>query len=75
MELNEFLKHFKDQFEDTDPETISSDTVYKELDEWSSLTAFAIIAMVKTQYGKMLTGAEIKECRTVADLFNCVSKK
>ena len=75
MELNDFLTRFREQFDDTDPETIETGTVYKDLDEWCSLIAFSVIAMVKVEYGKTLTGAEIRHCNTVEDLFNTVAAK
>ena len=75
MELNDFIARFAEQFEDTDPAGIQADTVYKDLDEWSSILAFSVIAMVKTEYDKPLTGAEIRHCNTVEDLFNTIAAK
>lgn len=75
MELNDFLTHFREQFDDTAPEEIEATTVYKDLDEWSSLIAFSVIAMVKVEYGKTVSGAEIRHCNTVEDLFNAVAAK
>lgn len=75
MELNDFIENFADQFDETDISEIKPDTEFHELDEWSSLTAMGIIAMVKTQYGKTITGKEIRECSTVEDLFNLVAGK
>ena len=75
MELNDFLNHFREQFDDTEPESIEVSTAYKDLDEWSSLIAFSVIAMVKVEYGKTLTGLEIRQCSTVEDLFNTISAK
>ena len=45
MELEKFVKDFANQFDETDPESITAETVYKDLDEWSSLIAFTVIAM------------------------------
>ncbi len=75
MNLEDFITQFASQFDDTDPAEITSRTVYKDLDEWSSLIAFSVIAMVKVEYGKTLTGAEIRHCNTVEDLFNTVASK
>lgn len=75
MELNDFIENFADQFDETDISEIHPDTEFHELDEWSSLTAMGIIAMVKTQYGKTITGKEIRGCSTVEDLFNLVAGK
>ncbi len=75
MELKEFLKAFADQFDDTDISEITPDCEFHELEEWSSLTGMGIIAMVKTQYGKTITGKEIRECKTVEELFKLVENK
>ena len=75
MELNHFISCFAEQFEETDPSEITANTVYKDLDEWCSILAFAVIAMVKTEYDKTLTGAEIRHCETVEDLFNTIAAK
>ena len=75
MELEKFVKNFAGQFDETDPETITAETVYKDLEEWSSLIAFTVIAMVKMEYDKTVTGTELRHCETVEDLFNLVAAK
>lgn len=75
MELQDFIKSFADQFDDTDPEEIKSDTVFHDLDEWSSLTGMSVLALAKTEYGKAITGAELKACVTVEDVFNLIKNK
>lgn len=75
MELNEFTALFAEQFDDTDASLITPDCEFHELDEWSSLTGMSVIAFVRTTYGKTITGAEIRSCDTVEDLFNLVNGK
>lgn len=75
MELNEFVANFANQFDDTDPEEIKADTAFHDLDEWSSLTGMSVLAMAKTEYGKAITGAELKACVTVEDVFNLIKNK
>ena len=75
MELNEFVAKFAEQFDDTDPSEIQAVTVFRELDEWSSLVGMAVIALAKTAYGKPITGAELKACNTVEDVFNLINNK
>lgn len=75
MELNKFIEDFANQFDDTDPSEITAQTVFRELDEWSSLNGMSILAMAKTQYGKTISGAELKACITVEDVFNLISDK
>ena len=75
MELKEFIVDFADQFDDTDFSEIKADTAFHKLDEWSSLTAMGVIAMVRTQYGKTISGKEMKECVTVEDLYHLINRK
>lgn len=75
MDLKEFIETFAYQFDDTDPSEITADTEFHLLDEWSSLTGMGVIAMAKTQYGKTITGKEIRECETVEELFNLIASK
>ena len=75
MELNDFIKNFANQFDDTDVSEIQADTEYQELEEWSSLTAMSLIALAKTEYGKTITGREVRSCKTVEELFNLIASK
>ena len=75
MKLNDFIMNFAEQFDDIEENEIKADTDFTELDEWSSLTVLSIIAMVKTEYGKTVTGTEIRSCDTVEDLFNLINQK
>jgi acyl carrier protein len=75
MELKKFIMDFADQFDDTDASEITAETNYKELDEWSSLLTLSVIAMAKTDYGKTVSGTEVRGCNTVGELFNLIEKK
>lgn len=75
MKLNEFVANFAEQFDDTDASEIQPNTEFHDLDEWSSLTGMGVIAMAKTEYGKSITGAELKACKTVEDVFNLIKNK
>ena len=75
MQLDEFVKNFAEQFDDTDADEILATTVFHDLEEWSSLTGMGVIALAKTQYGKTITGKELRECVTVEDVFNLINCK
>ena len=75
MELKEFIENFAAQFDDTDASEIKAETVFKELDEWSSLIALSVIAMVDEEYEVTLKGEDIRTSNTVEDLFNLVKSK
>ncbi len=75
MELNEFIANFANQFDDTDASEIQASTEFHNLDEWSSLTGMSVIALAKTEYGKSITGSELRSCVTVEDVFNLIASK
>ncbi len=72
MELKEFIAKFADQFDDTEASVFRADTEYQNLPEWGSITILAVIALVRTQYGKKITATNLRECKTVEELFNLV---
>ena len=45
MDLNDFIEHFAEQFDETEKIVFTAETVFKELDEWSSLIALSVMAM------------------------------
>lgn len=73
MELKDFIENFAMEFDETPQEAFSPETKYKTLDEWNSLTALSIIAMVDDNYNKTITGANLRACETIEDLFNLVA--
>ncbi|RXQ93865.1 acyl carrier protein [Ancylomarina salipaludis] len=70
MELKEFIQLFAEQFDDTAVELFTSKTEFKKLDEWDSLTALSVIAMIDEEMEKRITGADIRNSNTIEDLFN-----
>ena len=75
MDLSKFLENFAEQFDETDPSEITANTNFRDLDEWSSLMALSIIAMVDEEYDVQLKGNDIREAQTVEDLFTTVKSK
>ena len=75
MELDQFIKNFALQFDETDLSEFRADTIFKDIDEWSSLTALSIIAMVDDEYSIKVNGEDIKNASTITDLYNVVNQK
>ena len=73
MELKDFVEKFAEQFDDTAVELFTPETEFKELDEWSSLTALSVIAMVDDEYGKNIKGDLIRNSKTIQDLFDKIN--
>lgn len=75
MEIKEFIENFADQFDETDASELSAETKFKELDEWSSLVALSVIAMVDEEYVVAIKGDDIRNAETIQDLFNVVESR
>lgn len=60
MEIKEFIQNFADQLDDTDAEVLTPETKFRELDDWSSLAALSIIAMVDEEYGVSIASDTFK---------------
>lgn len=73
--LEEFTLLFAEQFDETDPLTITQDTAYHELDEWSSLVGLSIIAMVDEEFDVPIKGDDIKNSTTIKDLYEKIISK
>ena len=69
MTLDVFVQGFAELFDETDPSEIQSITIFHDLDEWSSLTAMAVLAYVKSVSGKTISPEELRECVTVEDVY------
>ena len=72
MEIKEFIANFAEQFDETEPEVFTPETAFRDLEEWNSFLALAIMAMVKSEYDVNLTADEMRDANTVQELFDTV---
>lgn len=75
MEISIFLQNFIDILDDTDANLIQAETVFRDLEEWDSLTALSLIAMADEEYSVKLTGDDIKSSTTLLDIFEVIKNK
>ena len=75
MNINDFIENFAAQFDETDASVFTPETVFHELDEYSSLIALSLIAMVDEEYDVTLKGDDMRSAVTIQDLFNFVQSK
>lgn len=72
MEIKEFIDNFIDQFDD-EPETeLTRDTVFRDLDGWSSIVALSVMAMVDEEYEVQLKADEMRSANTIGELYDIV---
>ena len=72
MDIQEFIGNFAEQFDDVEISSLTVDTEFKNLDEWTSLAGISIIAMFDEYYGISVTGNDIRKAETIGDLFKLV---
>lgn len=75
MELKDFIANFADQFDETDASELTATTVFRDIEEWSSLIALSVIAMVDEEYDVTLKGDDIRNAKTIEDLYNIVKSR
>lgn len=69
MEIKDFIEKFAEAIEVDNVDTLSPDTEFRELDEWSSLSVMLLIAFYDEEFDKELTQTQIKSARTIQDLY------
>lgn len=75
MELKDFIQNFAAQFDDTDASEFKAETKFRELEEWSSIIALSIIAMIDEEYDIAIKGEEMRRANTVNELFEIIKSK
>jgi acyl carrier protein len=74
MDLQEFVGKFAEQFDETDASEFKTDTEFKALADWTSMTALLVIAMVNDEYDVIIKGDDIRKSTTIEELFNIVKE-
>lgn len=70
MDIKEFTEKFVEVFDDAEDLNLTPDTYFKELDEYSSLTALSIIAFADENFDVAISGKDIREVETIQDLYD-----
>jgi len=75
MEINEFIQNIENEIAGLESGTLAPDTDYRDIDQWSSMYALIIMAMIVIKYKVTLTGEDLKNTNTVRELFEYVKSK
>jgi len=75
MTIEEFTKNLEQELEDIELGTLTPQTNYRDLKNWSSMYALIIIAFVDFNFDITLNGNDLKSTQTVSDLYNLVKSK
>lgn len=75
MEIELFIKNISSVFEETDSKEFCKETEFKSIEEYSSLIALSIIAMIDEEYGVTLKGEDIRNSNTIEQLYKIVESR
>jgi len=64
-----FVENFLNACDFQDTVEVTLETELRSLPEWDSLAALGVIVMFDVEYGKTITGEDIKACVTLQDLY------
>lgn len=70
MEIKEFIEKFAEAIEIEEVDTVTAETEFRQLEEWSSISVMLTIAFFDEECGKEIGVIDIKKCRTIQDLYN-----
>ena len=71
--VDQFIENFLVAVDFQEAVEITPETEIISLSEWDSLAALGVIVMFDMEYGKTITGNDLKASRTIADLFALVA--
>ena len=75
MEIQEFIKNFASLFEETPLNEFEEKTRFRDLENWDSMVALSIMAMVDEIYKVKISPNEMKQSSTIRDIFDVVNAK
>lgn len=75
MTLEEFTINLEKEFEDLAPGTLTPDTNYRDIKNWSSIYALIVVAFIDLNFDIILNANDLKGANTVKELYELVKSK
>ena len=72
MDKQKFLQIIEEQFEEVEAGSFDFSTKFKEKEEWDSLVALSIIAVIDTECSVDIDAEALEKASTIEDLYNIV---
>ncbi|MBQ8703242.1 MAG: acyl carrier protein [Bacteroidales bacterium] len=74
MEIKEFIVKMAEAIEIENANSLTAETKFRELGEWSSLSVMLLIVFFDEELDRQIGDTDIKKCQTVGDLYNLATK-
>jgi acyl carrier protein len=75
MIIEDFINKLEAEFDDLAPGSIKPATGFRDIEDWGSMHALIVIALVDTEYDITLSGADLRSVNTIQELFDLVKSK
>lgn len=72
MNIDTFIEKLEVEFDELEQGSLLPETNFRDLDEWSSMHALIIIALIDTDFDVTVTGEDLSQIETVQQLYNLV---
>ena len=69
ISIDQFIESFLSAVDFQEAVEVTPETLLKDLPEWDSLAALGVIVMFDVDFGKAITGDDLKTCVTITDLY------
>lgn len=75
MTINEFIEKFAEAVEVEDASTLSANTEFRNLEEWSSLAYLSVIALMDEEFDVQIEMEDFKKLKTIQEVFDACTKE
>lgn len=69
MNIQDFINKFAEAIEVEEVTGITGETLFRDLDEWSSLSVMLLIAFFDEEFEKEIGDTDIRNCSTIEELY------
>ncbi|CAG5079149.1 hypothetical protein [Parvicella tangerina] len=73
--IEAFIEKLEEEFEDIEKGTLHPDFDYRKIENWGSMHALIIIALVDTEFDISLSGSDLQNTQTINDLYKVIETK
>ena len=73
MDTKIFIEKFAEALEIETTDVLSTETIFRELEEWDSLAYLSVIAMMDEEFEIQIENVEFKQLKTLGDIMDYIT--
>ena len=70
-----FIAQFAEVLELDENHELTTETIFRDLEQWDSLAYLSVIAMIDEEYDVVIEGNEFKKLLTIGDLITEIQRR